>query len=134
MIRPVLLALVTVGLAVADPAVAQSRPKNGDSRRIAAREQPAEDRGDRRRESGTDARRPMLERVHVERDDDDDRRERADRERNRGIIGPIVVFSPRDHDFDRYAHDRYGYYGYGRGRVWNRIGGMTCLQLDDELE
>ena len=147
--------LLALGFALAQPAeaYAQSRRKD-DSRRTAPREQPTADRGDRRRETGheSDRRMPMPELPPPRpRDDDDrgvihgrdDRYDRADRER-------IIVLPSLGYGYGSYYESRSSYYddGYYRGyygnddggyvaereHVWARYAGMTCEQLNDELE
>lgn len=123
-------ALTLLTLALADPAMAQSRPKS-ENRRTEARQPASADRGERRRDPNReiDARAPERP-APPARPRDDDRR----RDRDRRLLGPITVLSPRV-DRDPYGRRYDSYYRYDRhGRVWGRTPGMTCLQLDDELE
>ena len=125
--RPILFLLLAV--AIAAPAEAQSRRKD-DSRRVTSRESSPSDREDRRRDRvrETDARMPISVQRPPRRDDDDREREdrdRRDRDDRWDRIAPITVLSPRAgyyYDYDRFGH------------VWGRVHGMTCLQLEDELE
>ena len=134
---PIALTLLT--MALAQPAMAQSRAKD-DRRRTEARQPATADRGERRRDPAhaTSARAP--ERPAPPARPRDDERERRERDRDR--LGPIQVLSPRV-DYDPYGRridsfygsHRYRYDRYDRaGRVWRRTDGMTCLQLADELE
>ena len=137
-LSPIVLIASVAAIVLADPASAQRR--KDDSQRVAPRRESTTETRDRRRDDDrTAARVPTRERTgdrgeidRNERNDRDrDRRDRHDRyDRDRGILGPIVVLSPR------YDDDRYGrrYDAYGHRRVWNRVQGMSCLQLDDELE
>ena len=132
---PVVLLASLALIALADPASAQRR--KDDSGRVATRRESTSETADRRRDDDrTAARVPSRERTRdrgeIDRNErnDRDRDDRFDhRDRERDILGPIVVLSPR-YD-DRYRH---GYDSYGHRRVWNRVQGMSCLQLDDELE
>ena len=138
---PVIVATVALGLLLVDPAAAQSRRKD-DSHRVARREAITGDRNEdrRARQEATrlraDPRRPIRETVGVRPRPDG----RGDRDWDRRGLHPrVMIIGP---GFERRSH-RYGY-GYGdgyglrpgyvAGRVWNRTSGMTCLQLDDELE
>ena len=128
-----IIPLVVFVLALADPAMAQTR--KGEVRRTSERERTAErervdDRDTRTRDRDTDVRGWVpRDRPAPRRDQDGDTRER---DHDRGIIDPIVVHGVAIDRYDRY--DRYGYdYGHGR-RVWGRTAGMSCVQLDDELE
>ena len=121
---PIVLIASVLAILSADPAMAQGRRKD-DSHRVAPRrEQTTTTTRDRRRDDNreTAGRAPMRTTTTRPRRDDD-------RERRR-IIAPITVLSPR---FDRDVYHR-GYDVHGRRRVWNRERGMSCLQLQDELE
>ncbi len=132
-VSPIVLVASVAAIVLADPASAQRR--KDDSHRVAPRrESTTETTRDRRRDDDrTAVRVPTRERTGdrgtIDRNERNDR-DRDDRfDRDRRIINPIVVLSPR-YD-DRY----YGRYdSYGHRRVWNRVSGMSCLQLDDELE
>ena len=134
---PFVLATVALGLLLAEPAAAQSRPKD-DSHRVARREAITGDRNEDRRERQqatrlrADSRRPIRETVRARPRPDD----RGDRHWARRPLQPrVMIIAP---GFERRSH-AYGYGydprpAYVAGRVWNRMPGMTCLQLDDELE
>lgn len=138
---PLVLAFA-FGLLLADPAMAQSRTKD-NSRRVTPREPATADRETTRglRTHEMTSRRPIRATVSTGRPGDDDRahdRDPWDRS------GRVIFVLPGGRGLDPYGYDtRFGYdsryrygstYGAGAGHVWNRRSGMTCLQLDDELE
>ena len=131
------IALTLMTMALAESATAQSRRKGDEERRTEARQPASSDRGERR----PDPARATTARVPA-RPAPAPRPRDEERARDRRLLGPVTVLSPRV-DYDAYGrrydawgrYDRYDRYDrYGRSRVWGRHEGMSCLQLDDELD